>query len=500
MSPMSMPPSHGRTRSRTSILRASAVALSLLAVPALADAAPAAPAAAPAKPVAAGAAATAPGAAAKTGKKPKKGDLGFDMPIQSFDLANGMRVFVVEDHSTPAFNMTVLYDVGSRDEVPGRTGFAHLFEHMMFEGSKNVPPMGHLTFVQRVGGNNNAGTSYDMTVYYENLPSQYLELGLWLEADRLRSLEITDKNFENQRAAVKEEKSMRMDNVPYSAAIQNWLSDAWKGTGYGHSVIGSLEDLDAAKTSDVQEFFNKYYSPNNAVLVFVGDVDFADLKGKVEKYFGDIKRGPERTPTPAGQIDKSKPFERSVEDPLAQQALYLLGWHTVGQTHPDRYALDLLGNILLVGESARIPKILQDEKKLVAFAGGAHFSQRDAGLVFVQAMPLAATNFDQIKTVIRDEVTKMQKTGISARELQKAINAEVMGTVSTLATNQGRATSIATGALFYNDPKRVLTDLQKYQEVTPADIKRVANEYLGPNWLTLEIKPAAGKANMMGPG
>ena len=482
MSPMSMPPTTGRMRRRT---RSAAVALCLLVLPALAIPAlmPAPAAAAPAAGATAKTAVAAPGP--KAVKKKATKDLGFDMPVQSFELANGMRVFVVEDHSTPAFNMTLLYDVGSRDEVTGRTGFAHLFEHMMFEGSKNVPPMGHLTFVQRVGGNNNAGTSYDMTMYYENLPSQYLELGLWLESDRLRSLEITDANFENQRKAVKEEKGMRMDNVPYSAAIQNWLSDAWKGTGYGHTVIGSLEDLEAAKTSDVQAFFDKYYSPNNAVMVFVGDVEFADLKGKVEKYFGDIKRGPDRAPTPPGQVDKSKPFERSVEDPLAQQALYLLGWHTVGQTHPDRYALDLLGNIMLVGESARIPKILQDEKKLVAFAGGAHFSQRDAGLVFVQAMPLATSNFDQIKTVIRDEVAKVQKTGISARELQKAINAEVMSTVSTLATNQGRASSIATGALFYNDPKRVLTDLQKYQEVTPADIKRVANEYLGANWLTL---------------
>ena len=498
MSPMSMPPTTGRMRRRT---RSAAVALCLLVLPALAIPAlmPAPAAAAPAAGTTAKTAVAAPGP--KAVKKKATKDLGFDMPVQSFELANGMRVFVVEDHSTPAFNMTLLYDVGSRDEVTGRTGFAHLFEHMMFEGSKNVPPMANLTFVQRVGGNNNAGTSYDMTMYYENLPSQYLELGLWLESDRLRSLEITDKNFENQRAAVKEEKGMRMDNVPYSAAIQNWLSDAWKGTGYGHTVIGSLEDLEAAKTSDVQAFFDKYYSPNNAVMVFVGDVEFADLKGKVEKYFGDIKRGPDRVPTPPGQVDKSKPFERSVEDPLAQQALYLLGWHTVGQTHPDRYALDLLGNIMLVGESARIPKILQDEKKLVAFAGGAHFSQRDAGLVFVQAMPLATSNFDQIKTVIRDEVAKVQKTGISARELQKAINAEVMSTVSTLATNQGRATAIANGALFYNDPKRVLTDLQKYQEVTPADIKRVANEYLGANWLTLEIKPAAAKATgMMGPG
>jgi zinc protease len=358
--------------------------------------------------------------------------------------------------------------------------------------------MGHLTFVQRVGGNNNASTSYDLTIYYNNLPSQYLDLGLWLEADRLRSLEITDKNFENQRAAVKEEKAMRMDNVPYAGAIQDWLSEVWKGTGYGHSVIGSLEDLNAAKTADVQAFFDKYYAPNNAVLVFVGDVDFADLKARVEKHFGDIKRGPDRPATNVGQVDKSKPFEKSVDDPLAQQALYLLGWHTVGQTHPDRYALDLLGNIMLVGDSARIPKILQDEKKLVAFAGGAHLSQRDNGVVFVQAMPLPTSDFAAIKQVIRDEVAKVQKTGISARELQKAINAEVVSTVNTLATNQGRATSIAMGALFYSDPKRVLTDLQKYQEVTPADIKRVANEYLGANWLTLEIKPAAGKP-MMGP-
>jgi zinc protease len=471
--------------------RVTAVALCLLAAPAIADAAPA-PAPAPA--------ATTPNAKPPVAGKAKKGkkDLGFDLPIQNFDLANGLRVFVVEDHSTPSFNMTLLYDVGSRDEVQGRTGFAHLFEHMMFEGSKNVPPMGHLTFVQRVGGNNNASTSYDLTIYYNNLPSQYLDLGLWLEADRLRSLEITDKNFENQRAAVKEEKAMRMDNVPYAGAIQDWLSEVWKGTGYGHSVIGSLEDLNAAKTADVQAFFDKYYAPNNAVLVFVGDVDFADLKTRVEKHFGDIKRGPDRPPTNVGQVDKSKPFEKSVDDPLAQQALYLLGWHTVGQTHPDRYALDLLGNIMLVGDSARIPKILQDEKKLVAFAGGAHLSQRDNGVVFVQAMPLPTSDFAAIKQVIRDEVAKVQKTGISARELQKAINAEVVSTVNTLATNQGRATSIAMGALFYSDPKRVLTDLQKYQEVTPADIKRVANEYLGANWLTLEIKPAAGKP-MMGP-
>ncbi len=421
-----------------------------------------------------------------------KDDLNFDLPIQEFTLANGLRVYVVEDHSTPAFNLTLHYDVGARDEEKGRTGFAHLFEHMMFEGSANVPPMGNLTYVQRVGGNNNAGTSWDSTVYYDNLPSQYLDMGLWLESDRLRSLEITDENFKNQQKNVKEEKAMRMDNVPYAGAFMNFLSSAWAGSGYDHPPIGSIEDLNAATTADVKAFFDAYYTPNNVVLVLVGDVNFGEVKTKVEQYFGDIKRGPDRKPSPPTNIDKSKPFEQVTPDPLAQQALYAIGWHTVGETHPDRYALDLLGNVLLVGDSARIPKILQDEKKLVAFTGGSHFSLKEAGLVFMQAMPLPTTKFDDIKTVVRDEVTKVQKKGISKKELQKAINAQLMNTVSTLATNQGRANAIAAGVVNHGDPKYVLTELSKYQEVSAKDIKRVANEYLGPNWLTLEITPGAG--------
>ncbi|MBK8264598.1 MAG: insulinase family protein [Nannocystis sp.] len=432
-----------------------------------------------------------PPAPVKAAKAPKKGDLNFDLPIQEFALANGLRVYVVEDHSTPGFNMTLAYNVGSRDEEAQRTGFAHLFEHMMFEGSKNVPPMGHLTFVQRVGGNNNAFTTYDVTAYYNNLPSQYLELGLWLESDRLRSLEITDDNFENQRKAVKEEKAMRVDNVPYAGAFQDFLSEAWTGSGYGHSTIGSLEDLEAAQTADVQAFFNKYYTPNNVTLVFVGDVSVGELQPLMERYFGDIPRGPERPPSPPTAIDRKKPLEKVVGDPLAQQAIFAIGWHTVGENHPDRYALDLLGNILLTGESARIPKILQDEKKLVAFAGGGHLTLLEAGLLFAQAMPLPTANFDAIKQVVREEIEKLQKKGISPRELQKAINNQVMETVSTLATNQGRAMSIAMGALHHGDPKRVLTDLEKYQQVTPKDIQRVATEYLG-TWLTLEIQPKAG--------
>jgi len=436
--------------------------------------------------------------APKRAKKKKSSGVTFDLPIQEFTLQNGLRVYVVEDHSTPAFNMTLIYDVGSRNEVKGKTGFAHLFEHMMFEGSKNVPPMGHLTFVQRVGGSNNAGTSFDQTVYYNNLPSQYLDLGLWLESDRLRSLEITSDNFENQRNAVKEEKAMRMDNVPYSAAIQNWLTEAWQGTGYDHTVIGSLEDLNSVEVDYVQQFFNQYYAPDNAVLVLVGDVSFAEVQQKVNQYFGDIPKGQPRPANRQITLDTTKPLNKSVKDALAQQALYLFGWHTVNDKHADRHALDLLSNILLVGDSARIPKILQDEKKLVAFAGGTNFPLRDAGLVFVQAVPLPGTAIDAIKTVIMDEVAKVQKKGIKKKELQKAINAQVMNTVSTLATNQGRSMAIASGALFHNDPKFVLTEIERYQAVTPADIKRVAKTYLNDNLLSLEIQPGGGAMPAMG--
>ena len=308
------------------------------------------------------------------------------------------------------------------------------------------------------------------------------------------TLEITAENFENQRNAVKEEKAMRVDNVPYAGAIQDWLVSAWQGTGYDHMPIGSLEDLNSVQVDYVQQFFNMYYAPDNAVLVFVGDVTVPELKAKVTQYFGDIPKGKDRPPARAAKVDRNKPLVETKKDPLAQQAIYLYGWHTVGETHPDRPALDLLGNVLLVGDSARIPKILQDEKKLVAGAGGAHFALQDAGLVFVQALPLPDTKFDDIKQVIREEADKIIAKGISNKELQKAINAQVMGTVSTLATNQGRATAIAQGALFHNDPKHVITELARYRAVTPADIKRVAKDYLTSNLLSLEIQPGAGGA------
>jgi zinc protease len=449
-----------------------ALAVSLGAPPS--NAAPAAPAAKPGKP--------AKGKAAIT----------VELPIVEFTSSNGMRVIVLEDHSTPTFAMHIVYDVGSADEVTGRSGFAHLFEHMMFKGSKNVPDGGHFKFIQNVGGDMNASTNYDYTNYFNILPSNYLDMAMWLESDRLRSLEVTDENFENQRAAVKEEKGLRVDNAPYIGAFQGFLSEVWSGTGYGHSPIGSMEDLDAAQTADVQAFFNQYYSPANAVMTVVGDVTVDEVKAKVEQYFGDIPAGQRKPATGAYAVKADAPVEKRVEDPIATTPAYVIGWRTVEEGHPDAPAIELLGNALMRGESSRISKILKDEKKLIVGGQFFPFTNQKAGMALTLMIPNEGSSIDAIKAIVKEEVAKVRAKGLTPTEFSKVKNQKLMDTVESLATNFGRATLIGMGALFHNDPKWPLTMLERYQAVTPADVKRVANTYLNDNWVVLEIAPKQG--------
>jgi len=434
----------------------------------------------------------APALAAVTSEGEQTGTvLGIEMKVRHFTLGNGLRVYVLEDHSTPMFSMHLAYRVGSRDEKPGRTGFAHLFEHMMFKGSENVPEGGHFKYIEGAGGKLNAFTTADITQYHEVMPSHYLDMVLWLEADRLKSLEITDDNFENQRETVQEEKAMRYGNRPYLFALQSFFAEAWAGTGYGHLTIGTDEDLAAASTDDVQLFFDTYYAPNNAVMAIVGDVDYDEVKRKVDQHFGEIARGPERSPRPAIDHGMEAPFERTSEDPLAKQPLYLIGWKTVTRRDPDYQAVRLLMNALLRGDSSRITRLLKDERKMViasiptdSMGGGI-----DAGMSVGAFVPVRGTQFQGIEDVVRREVAKVKKRGITSKELKKAQNQLVVDTVSDLATNNGRAREIAQGALFYDDPLHALTELEKYRKVTAKDIKRVANKYLTDHWLTLQIVP-----------
>ena len=359
-----------------------------------------------------------------TAEAAKKTELKVELDIQDFTLDNGLRVYVVEDHSTPAFNISIIYDVGSRDEVAGRTGFAHFFEHMMFQGSKNLADNMIAEYTERAGGNLNAGTSFDQTLYYHNIPSQYLDMVLWGEADRLEYLEITQEAFEVQRSAVKSEKD-RSANQPFFEGIEQMIGEIFEGTPYSHMPIGSLEDLNAAEAKDAEEFFKTYYVPNNAVMVIVGDVDFATAKERVTHYFGGIAKGAEPPPPPESKMIRGRKIEKEYADDKAQQTQWLWAWPTVGDDHPDRPAIDLLGQIMMGSESARIPKIVTDEKKWTAAAGGGHaFAFRDAGgmLFFAVPTPEGEKQLDALKKLLVDEFAKVAKKGVSKKELEKATN------------------------------------------------------------------------------
>ncbi|HET8550737.1 MAG TPA: pitrilysin family protein, partial [Bryobacteraceae bacterium] len=301
-------------------------------------------------------------------------------------LDNGLRVIVAEDHDAPTFSICVTYNVGSRDERKGRTGFAHLFEHMMFKGSEKVGPGEHFYLVFTNGGNMNGTTNQDRTTYFETLPKNQLDLGLFLEADRMRSLAVTKENLDNQRNAVQEERRLGIDNRPYGLTYEKISELAYDNFAYKHSVIGSMEDLNAASVEDVRDFFKTYYAPNNAVLAIVGDVKTADVVARAKKYFGDIPRQ-----EPAKPVDLSEPppsGERRLEikDKLARLTQLVIVYKIPESGHPDTDAMGVLGMILGGGESSRLYQRLVKEKELATsvFAYGA--GRKGPGLFQITAM------------------------------------------------------------------------------------------------------------------
>ena len=286
----------------------------------------------------------------------------FKVPFSQFSLDNGLRVVLSEDHSAPVVAVAVYYDVGSRNEVKGRTGFAHLFEHMMFQGSENISKAGHFKYIESNGGITNASTHADFTNYYQFLPSNQLELALWLESDRMRSLKITAANLRNQKEAVKEEKRLSYDNQAYWPALLKMDEMVFRNWANAHSTIGSMKDLDAATVPDVSRFFATYYAPNNAVLVIAGDFDPANAEKLIRKYFGSI---PRHKAPPA--VDVSEPFQvaahtAEIEDAHAQMPALSIAWKIPASNSPDFYAIALLKSILCDGQSARLYQKLVKER------------------------------------------------------------------------------------------------------------------------------------------
>ena len=281
-------------------------------------------------------------------------------------LDNGLRVIVSEDHYAPVYSIAVSYNVGSRDERPGRTGFAHLFEHMMFKGSEKVGPGEHFVLIFNNGGNMNGTTNTDRTLYFETLPNNQLDLGLFLEADRMRSLVISKENLDNQRHAVQEERRLGIDNRPYGKTFERIGELAYDNPAYKHSVIGSMEDLNAASVGDVKEFFKTYYAPNNAVVAIVGDVNTAEVLAKVKKYFGDIPR--QEPPKPVDLTEKQRDKERveTIEDKLARVPQINMAWRVPPSSDKDYIAIGMLNTVLAGGESSRLYQKLVKEKEVVS--------------------------------------------------------------------------------------------------------------------------------------
>ena len=419
------------------------------------------------------------------------------LAYDTYRLDNGLRVFLVEDHSTPVVTVDVWYNVGSRNEQAGRSGFAHLFEHMMFEGTANVAKGQHFQLVERAGGELNGTTNEDRTNYYETLPSNQLSLGLWLEADRMRSLAITDANFQNQRETVKEERRYRVDNQPYGAAFLEGLALPFDSTtcfGYSHSTIGSMADLEAAQTADVKAFFDLYYAPDNATLTVAGDFTSADAKALIQKYFGDLKRGAERPAVSCTVAYASGAKSRTFTDPLANLPAVIVAYRVPGHADPDTRALEILNSILGTGESSRLNASLVRGDRTALQASAGMVSRRGPGLLYVFAVGNQGIDDHALSAALTAQVAKLSD-GVDPAELDKARNQTRAAMTFQRQTTQQLAEEIQHYAHFHESVAEINTEVGAFQTLTIDDLKRVAKKYLVPeNSYTLTVIPARSAA------
>ncbi len=393
-------------------------------------------------------------------------------------LKNGLRVIISEDHSAPVFAVAVNYNVGSRDERKGRTGFAHLFEHMMFKGSENVGAGEHPHLIFMNGGSMNGTTNKDRTLYYEILPANQLDLALFLEADRMRSLDITKDNLENQRQAVKEERRLRLDNQPYGKTFEAIDDLAYENFAYEHSVIGSMADLDAAGVDDVSSFFKTYYAPNNAVLSIVGDVDTKTTLEKIRKYFEGIP-----AQTPPQPVDMTEPPQKeerrlTLDDPLARLARIDMAYKIPPASSADHDQLEVLGTVLSGGRSSRFYENIVRQKELSpgvnAFAG----ESRGPGLFGVSGTVSPGKSVADLEAAIDAEIERLKAGPIEEWEMEKARTSARSQLVNSLGSSLDRAITLGEDAIFYDNPGKINTRADSIAKVTAADVQEAAKQYL----------------------
>ncbi len=394
-----------------------------------------------------------------------------------YDLDNGLHVILHEDHSTPIVAVSVMYHVGSKNEDPNRTGFAHFFEHLLFEGSENIARGEFDKYIQNAGGTNNANTWYDRTFYYEILPSNYLALGLWLESERMLHAKVEEVGIETQREVVKEERRQRIDNQPYGSVLEESFKRAYKVHPYRWPVIGSMEHLNAATEEDYVNFYKTFYVPNNAVLSIAGDIDIEETKKLVEKYFGSIPRGTRDIPRPTVV---EPPLEGEIRDTVydnIQLPAVIQTYRIPALGTPDFYAVDMLSTLLADGESSRLNKALVDEKQLALFAGNFPLALEDPGVSINFAIANMGVDPAVLEAAMDEEIRKVQEELIPEREFQKLRNQIENDFVSANSSMVGIAESLADYYMYYGDANLINTELQRYLAVTREDIREAARKY-----------------------
>jgi zinc protease len=395
-----------------------------------------------------------------------------------YNLPNGLHVILHEDHSAPIVSQIVAYHVGSKNEKSDRTGFAHFFEHLMFEGSPNIARGDFFKMVQGAGGNLNAFTSFDKTVYFISLPSNQLELAMWMESERMLHLKIDSVGVETQRGVVKEERKQSLDNRPYGTMLEKTMAHAFKVHPYRWTPIGSAQYIDQASISEFQQFYKSFYVPNNACLVIAGDITIDKTKELVTKYYGDIPKGEGAVYRPT-EVEPPQTVEvRDTVPDNIQLPAVILAYHMPPQGTKDYYALGMLTTLLSGGESSRLTKRLVDKDKLAVVVQTIPLSLENPGLFLV----FSVTNFGktprEVEDVMQQEIDRVQKDLITDTEFIKIKNQKETEYVEKNSTVQGKAMQLADYHLFFGDANLVNTEIGKYMEITREDIRRVAQQYL----------------------
>jgi predicted Zn-dependent peptidase len=406
-----------------------------------------------------------------------------EIDYEVYELPNGLDVILHQDNSAPVVTVAVMYHVGAKDEAPGRTGFAHFFEHLLFEGTENIERGEWFNIVSANGGSNNANTTQDRTYYYETFPSNALELGLWMESERMLHPVINQIGVDTQNEVVKEEKRSRIDNAPYGKILYatGINKHLFIKHPYKNSVIGTMEDLDAAQLDEFKDFFSKYYGPNNATLVVAGDFESESTKKMIEDYFGPVPKGPE-----VERVNiKEEPIESKIVvteyDSNIQIPLKVFVYRTPSMKDRDAYVLNMISEVLSGGKTSRLYKRMVDDDKIALQVLAFARSQEDYGTYTIGALPLGDTSLETLATVIDEEIEKLKTELISEREYEKLQNTFENRFVSSNSSVQGIASSLATYHTLYGDVSLINNEIEIYRNITREDIQEVAKKYLKEN-------------------